>query len=353
VCFLPCGDLVLWKQAVGEASSHLKLDTLRVLLDAAPDDWLASLQQTALVRVCNSATSVGNDAKSSEFYAEAQSIIQYLLERQADVNVAHSCQLYLDHYSQNEHEYTALGCITKNGCIKAVRWLIDAAGADVNITWGDDQHTVLHDIGTRSSHNVEELINTLVSLGADISKLTSTGATVLHAAVESSNLAALKAFVAVCNSEGYTSGSEQFGVLLIARQDQAGQTALHALLSKDKKQYWFCDSKQLFNILLTCNDRSLSEALVKQDSIGKTVLHLAVQLRQLDHLQQILTVCQKLAVLDNVLSIADSEGQTVITLVRCMGGEDLKAIVQPYCAQVRHQNNTVIMQHAAECMLLS
>jgi ankyrin repeat protein len=104
---------------------------------------------------------------------------------------------------------TALGCITKRGCIKAVRWLINKASADVNITWGDDQHTVLHDISTRSSHNVTERINTLVSLGADINKVTSTGATVLHAAVKSSNVSALKAFVAVCNSEEYTSGLEQ------------------------------------------------------------------------------------------------------------------------------------------------
>jgi hypothetical protein len=59
----PAAPLALWKRAVGEASAHLKLDTLRVLLDAAPDDWLAGLQQTALVRVCNNATSVGNDAK--------------------------------------------------------------------------------------------------------------------------------------------------------------------------------------------------------------------------------------------------------------------------------------------------
>eukprot|EP00953_Heterococcus_sp_UTEX-ZZ885_P000367 730-Heterococcus_DN1.PRE.3 len=331
----PTAPLVLWKQAVGEASSHLKLDTLRVLLDAAPDDWLTGLQQTALMRVCNSATSVGNDAKSSEFYAEAQSIIQHLLERQADVNVAHSCQLYLDHYagSQNEHEYTALGCITKNGCIKAVRWLIDVAGADVNITWGNDQHTVLHDVGTRNSRNVEELINTLVSLGADVNKLTSTGATVLHAAVQSSNLPALKAFVAISNSGQYTSGLTQSEVSLLARQDHEGHTALHTVLLKDKEQCWPCDSNQLLTTLLTCDDSGLLQALVKQDSTGKTVLHLAVQLRQLDKLQQLLAVCERLEVLDCVMNIADNAGQTVITLVRCMGGDDLKAIIQPHYTQ--------------------
>jgi hypothetical protein len=140
---------------------------------------------------------------------------------------------------------------------------------------------------------------------------------------------------------------------LIARQDHEGQTALHALLLKNKEQCWRCDCKQFLNTLLICNDRSLSEALVKQDSASKTVLHLAIQLRQLDQLQQILSVCQRLAVLDSVMSIADSEGQTITTLVRCMGGESLKAIVQPYCAQVRHQNSTDIMQHAGDCILLS
>jgi hypothetical protein len=271
--------------------------------------------------------------QSSEFCADAQSIIQHLLERQVVVNVAHSCQLYLDHYSQNEHEYTALGCITKNGCIKAVRWLIDVAGADVNITWGNDQHTVLHDINTRHYHNSGELTNTLVGLGADMNKLTSTGATVLHAAVESLNATALKAFAALCNCEH--SGVKQSEVPLLAKQDHEGHTALHAVLLKDRLRYRSKDCSQLLSTLLTFNDTRVIEALVKQSSTGKTVLHLAVQLRQLDKLQQLLTVCQRLAVLDRVMNIADVAGQTVIALARCMGGDDLKAIVQPDCAQVR------------------
>jgi hypothetical protein len=85
--------LALWRQAVGEALSCLKLDTLRVLLHAAPGDWLGGLQQYALVRLCNSATSAHSHAQSSKFNADTQSILEHLLERHIDVNMAYSCQL--------------------------------------------------------------------------------------------------------------------------------------------------------------------------------------------------------------------------------------------------------------------
>jgi ankyrin repeat protein len=100
---------------------------------------------------------------------------------------------------------------------------------------------------------------------------------VLHAAVKGSNLAALKAFVAVCNSE--QTNVKYCEVPLVARQDHEGRTALHTLLLKDRTQWMPGNCSQLLNTLLTCSDSSLTEALVKQDSTGKTVLHLATSAR--------------------------------------------------------------------------
>jgi hypothetical protein len=40
-------------------------------------------------------------------------------------------------------------------------------------------------------------------------------------------------------------------------------------------------------------------------------------------------------VLDRIMNVADDNGQALITLVRCMGGENLMAVVQPYYTQVR------------------
>jgi hypothetical protein len=124
--------LALWEEAVGAAASCHKLDTLKALLDSAPSVWLANLQQRALLKVCSSATSYYSDTECSVFYAEAQATIEHLLDRQVDVNMATSCQLSVFHLQQSA---TALGCISRNGCIEAVRWLIEIAGADVNGTW--------------------------------------------------------------------------------------------------------------------------------------------------------------------------------------------------------------------------
>eukprot|EP00953_Heterococcus_sp_UTEX-ZZ885_P000365 730-Heterococcus_DN1.PRE.1 len=321
----------LCEEAVGVAASCHKLDTLKALLDSAPSVRLANLQQRALLKVCSSATSYYSDTECSVFYAEAQAIIEHLLDRQLDVNMATSCPLSVFHLQQSA---TALGCISGNGCIEAVRWLIEIAGADVNGTWGNNSNTVLHAIAERPSRSHDEdMISTLVSLGADISKRTRTasGDTVLHTAIGGSNLVALKAFVAVCNRE--ESSAEQSQAALIARQNDEGSTALHTVLLSASTRRNCYNQLQWLNALLTCSDSSLTEVLLKQDSTGKTVLHLAVQLRQLDEAEQLLAVCQRLGLLDHVLNIADCKGQSLITLVRCMGGEDLKALVQPYCAQ--------------------
>jgi hypothetical protein len=76
---------------------------------------------------------------------------------------------------------------------------------------------------------------------------------------------------------------------------------------------------------------------MKQDNVGQTVLHCAVQQRQLEALSLLFDACSNTDVLSMLLLTEDNKGQTVISLVRCVGGDSLMSVVTPYCTKVRHQ----------------
>jgi hypothetical protein len=67
------------------------------------------------------------------------------------------------------------------------------------------------------------------------------------------------------------------------------------------------------------------------------VLHCAVRLRQLEVLSHLLGACKDTELSDKLLPLEDSKGQTVITLVRHIGGDSFMSVVLPYCAEVSHQ----------------
>jgi Ankyrin repeats (3 copies) len=307
----------LYKQAVKEASRALKLETLTMLLDAAPDDMKAKVQQCAFLQACQRCNS-----------SSLIPLLEYLHREGCDVNSLSSV-VDRNRCNNQRQSMTALACLAQNNCQAGVRWLIEVAGADVNATYGNRKYTALHVVSTQWSDDTStETIQILVELGADMHAQTSTGETVLHTSVH--NATAMQEFVTLCNR--YDSNS--YGLNrqpLITQQDENGYTPLHTVVHCKARRHVHDKRAKLLSILLTYNDRGLATALTKQDKVGRTVLHWAVLLRQLDELQMLLAAARKLSVLDSVLHTRDHNGTTAVALVRCIKGSSLKTVIAPYC----------------------
>jgi ankyrin repeat protein len=225
---------------------------------------------------------------------------------------------------------TALACLAQNNCRAGVRWLIEVAGAVVNATCGKQLYTALHVVSMQWSHYTStETIQTLVELGADMHARTSTGETVLHTSVHEHNATAMQEFVTLCNR--YDSGSSSLNrQALITQQDDSGYTPLHTVVHCKVRRHVHDKRAELLSILLTYNDNALATALTKQDNLGRTVLHWAVLLRQLDELQMLLAAAQRLNVLDSVSNIEDHTAITALTIVRRIKSSSLTSVIAPY-----------------------
>jgi hypothetical protein len=117
--------------------------------------------------------------------------------------------------------------------------------------------------------------------------------------------------------------------------DDHAYTPLHTVLHSKVRKYRHEKRAELLSILLTSNDEGLAAALTKQDNLGRSVLHWAVLLRQLDELQMLLKAAQRLNVLESLLHSKDHNVTTAITLVRCLNGSSLMSVVAPYCSEVK------------------
>jgi hypothetical protein len=320
-----CGEL--YEQAVKEASAALKLETLTMLIDAAPDDMKAKLQQCAFLQACqqcDSSSLIRSD------HRQTLPLLEYLLDGGCDVNSL-SAMLYKNRCNNQTQPMTALACLAQNNCRAGVRWLVEVAGADVNATCGKNLYTALHMVSMLWSHFTStRTIQTLVKLGADMHAQTSTGETVLHTSVIEHNATAMQGFVTLGNR--YDSNSSSNGRQpLITQQDDNGYTPLHTVLHCKVRKHVHDKRAELLSILQTYNDRGLPSALTKQDNLGRTVLHWAVLLRQLDELQMLLAAARKLNVLESLLHTADLNGTTAVTLVRRMKGSSLTSVIGSYC----------------------
>jgi ankyrin repeat protein len=321
----------LWQYAVKNAVSALRFDALKALLAAAPDEYSSELQQYALIEACSThpAKYASKQEKHAECTTTVRAILELLLES-GDVDINAACAYQDDEKKQQWS--TALSCLIKHGCVDGVQWLVEVAGADVNSTWGDYKHSALHAVSNRwhSDHDTSvQLIETLTELGVDINMTTSSGATVLHTAALNQNSTVLKALVELCNSN-------RTETPLIAHQDNQGETPIHAVIEKEAESWQKYPRTELVGILLNCNDVDVAEALMTQDKAGHTVLHCAILERQLEVVSQLLDASSDLGMLDTLLSVEDKRGQSVIKLVRRMGGDSLMSVVMPYCAEVRH-----------------
>jgi hypothetical protein len=320
----------LWQFAVKKAVSALHLDSLKVLLDAVPDESSPKLQQYALVQACrtHTANSISREDMHAVCATTVRSILEHLIEdRAVDIHGAWS---YHSYQKQQQQWATALSCMVHHGCIEGVQWLVEVAGVDDHRTWGDYKHSALHATGNRwySEYNINcQMVKTLTKLGADINMTTSSGATVLHTAALNQNKAVLEQMVTLCNKCNTKTP-------LIAQQDDQGYTTFHAVILTESRHSFYISRSEIVKLLLSCNDNDLVKALMKADITGRTVLHCAVQLRQLEVLSQLLEY-SRLKVLSSLLLPEDSKCHTVITLVRRMGGDSLTSVVLPYCAEVR------------------
>jgi ankyrin repeat protein len=315
---------------VKEAVSAVRLNSLKVLLDAVPDEYSRELQQYALIRACRTHKASYNSAQDTHAscFPKIRPILEFLLQDcDIDINEVWSYQ----DKQKKQHWSTAMSCMIQHGCVDGVQWLVKVAGVDVNSTWGEYKHSALHILSNSwlsDERAITQLITTLMSLGADISMTTSSGATILHAAALNQNEMVLEQLVTLCNSD-------MTEAPLIAHQDHQGHTPLHVVVLMELGCRQHKSRRELMALLLKCSSADLAQAFLKQDNAGRTVLHCAVQLHRLQVLGQLLTACSNANVLSSLLLTRDDTGQTVITLVRRVGGDSITSAVLPYCTEVR------------------
>jgi hypothetical protein len=135
-----------WSDALQEIIRSISLELLQILLDAAPAHLVQSLAQTSLHLLCAHANS--KLSFTPRLYIHSQCprmwpLVAHVLKRGACVNKvsSHDCTVCKP---LSSNECTPLGLLALQGCAAGVETLVATHQADVNLKFGDSQHTALH-----------------------------------------------------------------------------------------------------------------------------------------------------------------------------------------------------------------
>jgi ankyrin repeat protein len=303
-----------WPSALKHAISTNSVEIVQMLLDAAPAHMSRQLLQVALLDVCGLSTS---DCQ------RRTSLMEDLLARGACVN---SLSSYYVHKQLETRECTALGVLAQVGCCADIELLVATHKADVNLKFGDSQCTALHVAcvqGTSEQQEVAAVVQKLVELGADLNAVTADSSTVLHLAVKTGSLAALRALAPLL----LAAAANGVQANLLACTDSSGCTPLHVAVL-DSRNAEHC--REVLEVLLSLYPEHVRSALAKADKQGNTAMHIAIEQHKFALLQQLLDASSNLGCVSTLLSSIGAAGADCWLMARRAGVAVLAELLAPY-----------------------
>jgi ankyrin repeat protein len=313
-------------ESLCESISSESLEALQLLLDAAPAHLVQGFAQTSLHQLCIHAYSrFANDYMHSQCQS-LWPLMALTLQKGASADHVSSHDCYVCK-PLSPNECTPLGLLVRRGCAAGVEVLVATHKADVNLRFGDNQHTALHlacSVGIEEPLRTEAMVEKLVSLGADLHAVAADGDTVLHTAVKFGTIAALRALSrllpASCNDNVQH-------INLLAYQNSDGNTPLHTVVMNSSNAD---HSEEILDVLLNFHTEHIQCALGVVDKQGRTVLHTAIELHKLALLQQLLVASSKLGCASMLVNISDSHDADCWCIARRQGVTELSEIVVAY-----------------------
>jgi hypothetical protein len=176
-----------WTEVLRESISSVSLETLQTVLDAAPAHLVQSLAQMSLHQLCAHIVPSFIKTQHIECY-RLWPLVAHALSKGACVDTV--CDSSNERNQLKSSECTPLGLLVVQRCPAGVEILVRAHKAEVNLSFGKNQHTALHlacAVGPWEPERTEAMIEKLVSLGTDLHAVTADDDTVLHVAVKRSS----------------------------------------------------------------------------------------------------------------------------------------------------------------------